>query len=58
VNSIQEDLFEWESPYHSYDYYDLTLDAEAIMAGDEKCRSISDTAFSRVVHWPNHIDEI
>lgn len=58
VNSIQEDLFEWESPYHGYDYYDLTLDAEAIMAGDEKSRSISDTAFSRVVHWPNHIDEI
>jgi hypothetical protein len=58
VAFINEDLFEWESPYHSYDYYDLTLDADAIMMGDKKGRSISSTAFSRVVNWDNHVDEI
>jgi hypothetical protein len=58
VNLIQEDLFEWESPYHGYEYYDISLDAEAIMNGDKKGRSVSATAFSRVVHWANHVDEI
>jgi hypothetical protein len=51
VDLIQDSLFEWTSPYHDYDYYDLTLDADAIMMGDEGGRSVSNTAFSRVVHW-------
>lgn len=58
VDLIPEDLFEWENPDHGYKYYDLTLDAEAIMAGDKKGRSVSNTAFSIVVHWANHVDEI
>lgn len=54
VDLIEEELFEWESPYNSYDYYDLTLDADAIMMADKKGRSVSNTAFSRVVHWADH----
>lgn len=51
VDLIQDNLFEWSSPYHDYEYYDLTLDADSIMMGDDKGRSVSNTAFSRVVHW-------
>jgi len=38
VDLIQDSLFEWTSPHHDYDYYDyydLTLDANAIMMGDD-----------------------
>ena len=43
------ELFQWASPYHSHDYYDLTLDAEKIMKDDEGV--VSERAFSKVRYW-------
>ena len=42
------DLFEWNSPYHTHDYYDLTIDALEIM---EDYDHIADLAFSKVRYW-------
>lgn len=53
VDLIQDNLFEWNSPYHDYDYYDLTLDADAIMMRDTKGRSLTSNIFNRVVLYGN-----
>lgn len=53
VDLIQDNLFEWNSPYHDYDYYDLTLDADSIMMRDTKGRSLTSNAFNRVVLYGN-----
>jgi hypothetical protein len=51
ASEVREDFFAWSSPYYSHDHYDLTIDAEEVMKGDTKGRSVSKNAFSKVVHW-------
>eukprot|EP00558_Chaetoceros_sp_UNC1202_P004805 CAMPEP_0197242782 /NCGR_PEP_ID=MMETSP1429-20130617/8423_1 /TAXON_ID=49237 /ORGANISM="Chaetoceros sp., Strain UNC1202" /LENGTH=293 /DNA_ID=CAMNT_0042702873 /DNA_START=334 /DNA_END=1215 /DNA_ORIENTATION=+ len=48
---IDDDLIDWASPFYSYENFDLTIDADKIMDRDKKGRSVTDTAFSKVVHW-------
>jgi len=43
------ELFNWESPYHSHDYFDLTLDAEQVLKGTGD--HVADNAFSSVRYW-------
>jgi hypothetical protein len=51
MNNDEADLFEWSCLFHPYEYYDLTLDAEKIMARDHKGRSVANSAFSKVKYW-------
>ena len=51
------DLFEWNSPYHGYDYYDLTLDAKRIMSWDVNHRYVAQGAFSKVKFWEVPFDQ-
>lgn len=46
-----QELIDWDSPYHPYKHYDLTEDAKEILkeAGVED--SLSKSAFSQVVIW-------
>jgi len=50
VKNFDSKLFDWESPYRSHDYYDLTLDAEDIMEEEDEIE-IADMAFSKVRYW-------
>lgn len=50
VNDLNnDDLFEWQSPYHPYIHYDLTVDASNIMKDSEV--DISNSAFSKVRYY-------
>jgi hypothetical protein len=51
------DLFEWSSPYHGYDYYDLSLDAKRIMSRDANQRYVAPGAFSKVKYWEVPFDQ-
>ncbi len=54
VEDFDEKLFDWASPFHSYEYYDLTLDAEAIVQQDNEEgneRHVAERAFSKVKYW-------
>jgi hypothetical protein len=37
------------SPYHNYNYYDLTLDAAEIM--EEEDAEVANLAFSKMRYW-------
>jgi len=52
VSDISEELFGWRSLYHSYDHYDLTIDARRLMGRDESGKSTANSAFSSFSHWP------
>jgi len=52
VSDISEELFGWRSLCHSYDHYDLTIDARRIMGREESGTSTADSAFSTFSHWP------
>jgi hypothetical protein len=52
------DLFEWNSPYHGYAYYDLTLDAKRIMSLDVNQRYVAPGAFSKVKYWEVPYDQV
>eukprot|EP00587_Corethron_hystrix_P000893 CAMPEP_0113301106 /NCGR_PEP_ID=MMETSP0010_2-20120614/2474_1 /TAXON_ID=216773 ORGANISM="Corethron hystrix, Strain 308" /NCGR_SAMPLE_ID=MMETSP0010_2 /ASSEMBLY_ACC=CAM_ASM_000155 /LENGTH=1064 /DNA_ID=CAMNT_0000154675 /DNA_START=1736 /DNA_END=4930 /DNA_ORIENTATION=+ /assembly_acc=CAM_ASM_000155 len=49
VRNIDEDLLEWNNPYHCYSYYNLTLDLKE-MLGQKK---VNDKfILDSVTHWP------
>lgn len=57
VENIKEsDLFEWEDPLRSYEYYDLTRDAKRILSeGDNNYHDVEldeSKVFSKMVYWP------
>ena len=45
------DLFEWNDPQRSYEYYDLTRDFRSVLKGKQKSADIK-SVFSRVLHDP------
>lgn len=47
IDLANNDLLDWASPYHPYEYYDLTIDALEIMGDHE----IAESAFSKVRFW-------
>lgn len=54
VKDFDEKLFDWKSPYQPYAYYDLTLDAEALVQEDKEDGNeirLANRAFSKVRYW-------
>lgn len=53
VEDIKDsDLFEWEDPLRSYEYYDMTKDLQRILTKEEKDQIDERKIFSRMVYWP------
>lgn len=49
VDGIDEELFDWTDPDRPYAFYDLTKDAEKLLAGLDVG---SNHVFSVLAHWP------
>jgi hypothetical protein len=49
VDDIDEELFDWTDPDRPYEFYDLTKDADELLAGLDIGNK---HVFSVVSHWP------
>ena len=49
VHGIDVEMLDWTDPDHPHAYYDLTLDAQALIRGTDISEKV---VFSQVAHWP------
>mmetsp|Transcript_31652 Transcript_31652/g.42181 ORF Transcript_31652/g.42181 Transcript_31652/m.42181 type:complete len:399 (+) Transcript_31652:147-1343(+) len=50
TEGLEEDLFDWIDPDRPHEYYDLTLDAERVLKGNDLFTG-SNNVFSQIKHW-------
>ena len=49
IDNIDVEMLDWTDPEHPHVFYDLTLDANALIRGIDISEKV---VFSQVKHWP------